>query len=167
MINIRKILRISFLILIGGCSYSFNLNNYPNLKTVQVDAFQNKTSEFEIDEEITDYLAGEFRKDSRLRLVNENPDCLITGKVVSYSDVPAQYDEKENVSLRKIKIAFKIQFEDTKEKKIIWDSGSYSENENYVESGSSETIANSAEEARQKIYEKVFNKIIQNTLESW
>jgi len=167
MINVKKILRMSFMIFIAGCSYSFNLNNYPDLKTVQVDVFQNTTSEFEIDEEIADYLSGEFRKDSRLRLVNENPDCLITGNVVSYLDVPAQYDEKENVSLRKIKIGFKIQFENTKKKLIIWDSGSYSEDENYVESGSSEIISNSAEDARQKIYEKVFNKIIQNTLESW
>ena len=167
MKNVKKMLEISLLILIAGCSYSFNLNNYPDLKTIKIEVFQNTTNEFEVDEEITDYLSSEFRKDSRLRLVNENPDCLISGKVVSYTDVPSQYDEKENVSLRKIRIGLKIQFENTKEKLIIWDSGSYSEDEEYVESGSSDNIASTAEEARQKIYEKVFNKIIQNTLESW
>lgn len=167
MKKIKKIIRLSFMLLLTGCSYSFNLNNYPNLKTVEVNMFENKTSEFEVDEEVNDYLSSQFRKDSRLRVVNENPDCQISGKIVSYIDSPAQYDEKENVSLRKITICFKIQFEDTKQKSILWDSGSYSESENYIESGTSEVIANSASEARQKIYENVFNKIIQNTLESW
>ncbi len=167
MNKIKYVFRLTLLLIIGGCSYSFNLNNYPDLKTIQVDMFENKTLEYEVDEEIGDYLSKEFRDDSRLRLVNENPDCILTGKIVSYKDVPAQYDEKENVSLRKIKISFSIQFENTKTKKLIWDSGNYSETENYIESGSSDIYPNSSEEARQKIYEKVFNKIIQNTLESW
>ena len=155
------------MIVIEGCTYSFNLNNYPDLKTIKIEDFQNSTSEFDVDNEISDYLSTQFRNDSRLRLVNENPDCQISGKIVSYLDVPAQFDEKENVSLRKIKIGFKIEFENLKDKTIIWDSGKYTEIESYIESGDSVIYSNSIDEARKKIYEKVFNKIIQNTLESW
>jgi hypothetical protein len=165
IINVITVILV--MIVIEGCTYSFNLNNYPDLKTIKIEDFQNSTSEFDVDNEISDYLSTQFRNDSRLRLVNENPDCQISGKIVSYLDVPAQFDEKENVSLRKIKIGFKIEFENLKDKTIIWDSGKYTEIESYIESGDSVIYSNSIDEARKKIYEKVFNKIIQNTLESW
>ncbi|MBC8385677.1 MAG: hypothetical protein H8E57_09200 [Candidatus Cloacimonetes bacterium] len=47
-----KSLMILILIIVIGCSYSVYSSSYPHLKTVNIQSFENKTTEYDLEENI-------------------------------------------------------------------------------------------------------------------
>lgn len=164
-----KISMICLWIIIGSilssCSYSVYSNSLPHLKTISIQSFENKTDQYELEEELQSELIAKFNEDGRLRTVTLNPDCVLEGTIMDYSRKIDTYDEA-GIEEYQVKVLFRLKFSDLVRDEIIWEKDSliisevYSDNEETSE-------YQTEEEAQEAIYEKLFNDIMKNTLEEW
>jgi hypothetical protein len=109
----------------GGCwYYSTSGSLLPaHIKTVAVPLFGNETTwEYGIKEDLTDAVIDAFTRDNTLRVGAErNADSVIRATITAITEVPFTYDREEQVQEYKMQIFLNIQFEDLKERKVIWE----------------------------------------------
>lgn len=147
--------------IIGLClfrcgAYSFSGSTLPpHIKTVGIPLFEDRTTEFGIDQLLTDALIEEITDDNTLKIANpREADALLSGTILSVKDRTGQYDANETASDYRVTISVKVRFEDVKGRKILWEDtisqwGAYA-------SDRSEGI----EEALEKISTEILNRSV-------
>lgn len=160
----KYILSIMIIILLG-CSYSVRTMAYPQLKTIQVEQFQNESDEFELSEKLFIKLSDDFQSDGRLRVVTEDADCILEGEIRDYTDKIYSY-QGSTVEEYQVKIMFWVKFTDLTSEEVLWENSNLILSETY--SQTNETAEYKTEtEAREAIYDDLFDNIMKNTLEQW
>ena len=134
-------------------------------------AFDNKSSEFSLGDIVYNRLSNAFRDDGRLRLVTQQPDCLLEGSTNSFSEKIYSYDESNNVQDYIVVISFSVTFTDLINNKVLYENKNLQMSEIYASSSDSMNESTSRfktkDEAINEICDKLFKAIMQNTLESW
>ena len=154
-----------FLLTLAACSYSIYSSGLPHLKTISINSFQNKTTEYDLEEDIYITLSDKFSSDGRLSIVTISPDCILEGEILDYSNEVLKY-AGSSVDEYEVKILFNIIFTDLVKNKVIWQNPSLLLSETY--SASDSNITYKTEEAAQtKIIQDLFDTILKNSLEEW
>jgi hypothetical protein len=111
------------LLLIRCGFYSFSGSTLPpDVRTVFIPLFENKTPEFGIDQRITDLLVSAITKDNTLKIAGaRTADARVAGTLMQVEDRAGQYDQNEQASDFRITITVQVLFEDVKKKKTLWD----------------------------------------------
>ena len=156
------------LILLFGCSYSLRTNQYPYLKTIRILPVENRTTESDIDLEVFEYLSDNFQKDGRLLLVSENPDVLLECAVAFYEEIIYSSDSANNVEEYQVKMSFSVKMTDLINDKVLYENKRLTLTERYAANNAVTSAEyDSRDGAETGIYDDLFTKIIQNTLEDW
>ena len=156
---------ILILIIVIGCSYSVYSSSYPHLKTVNIQSFENKTTEYDLEENILNQITNLFQDDGRLKIVDLNPDCTLEGTILDYSDKISDFSDA-GIDEYEVKILLNLKFIDLKKNDIIWENSALILSETY--SSSDELNEYKTEtEAQEKIIEDLFDTIMKETMEEW
>ncbi len=115
------LLAIIFSVQICGCGYySFSGSGLVGIETVYVPLFGNSTSEFGLEEQLTDALIMAVNAESNLNIADrDQADSILEGRIVGISDVPMTYSAGEVVSEFKVQIRVRVKFEDLKNRQVI------------------------------------------------
>lgn len=149
-----------FLIFSSECGiYSFSGSSLPShIKTVAVPLFEDSTSEFGIDQEITDGLIEVVTQDNTLKIATpRGADSLIRGKITQVQDRAGQYDEQENASDFRIYITVSVSFEDVKKRKVLWE-------ETWTHWGA---YTSDRQEGIEEAIDKIAQDILNRTVSGW
>ncbi len=150
--------------LVAGCGpYSFSGSGAPHLKSVNIPIFQDQTSEFGIDEELTNAVITEFTRDNTLRITDRrNADSLLEGTVVRVDDRAGSFTNDETVKDIKVFITVHVRYEDLKKRKTVWEDdisqwGTFNPDEGQKsrDQGINEAIV------------KIANEILNKSVSSW
>ncbi|HOD53370.1 MAG TPA: LptE family protein [Candidatus Cloacimonadota bacterium] len=155
------------LLLFAGCSYSVYTSEYPHLKTIYIQPFENKTVEYALAQDTQNSLVNAFLHDGRLKINTQNPDSELKGEIIDYKKKIFSYDNAGNVQEYQIQILFSVTFTDLKMSKTIYENKSLLLTKTYNPSSTNVNIEKTEEEAINKIFSDLFDHIIKNTLESW
>lgn len=153
---IRIVLFILGLMALRCGVYSFSGSTLPpHINTVGIPLFEDRTTEFGIDQLLTDALIEAVTEDNTLKIANpRNADALISGVIVSVKDRAGQYSADETASDYRVFINVKAQFEDVKKRLILWE-------DSITQWGSYETDRNAGiEEALEKISTEILNRSV-------
>jgi len=152
-----------------GCSYSVYMNAYPHLKTIQIAPFENQTSEYQLAQDIQNYLVDKYQGDGRLRIATMSPDARIEGSVLDYQETIYGYDIEKSVTEYRVQMLLSITMTDMIYSQTLYENKSLLMNETYSPTGDKDNplIYTTPEQAQEKIYEKVFDTLMRETLESW
>ena len=161
----KKLIFIVFVIILCSCTYSVYTTGYPHLKSITIIPFENKTTQYNLEENIHISLSNNFENDGRLKIVGISPDCQLEGEILDYSNKIRSY-AGSNVEEYEVRILFKINFTDLKKNSIILKNDALQLSETY---SSSEEISEfkTEEEAQEKIISDLFDYIIKESLEEW
>ena len=149
-----------------GCGvYTFSGSTLPShLKTVDIPLFTNQSLQPGVAEDITAKLNSKVQEDNLLKPVSQNSDATITGKVLSYDNRPYTYGSKSvrnvDVSSYSVKISVEVEFLDNKKDKTIY-KGVITEEGIYDFEGETEEVG------KKRAVEKIIDKIMQNSVQSW
>lgn len=168
---VKKIIKyfiVISLVFLFGCSYSLRTNQYPYLKTIRILPVENKTTESDIDLEAFEYLSNNFLKDGRLLQVTENPDVLLECVLTFYEEKIYSSDSANNVEEYEVKMDYSVKMTDLLNDKVLYENKRLAISKRYA-ANNAITSADyySRDAAETGIYEDLFTKIIQNTLEDW
>ncbi|MFO7895727.1 MAG: LPS assembly lipoprotein LptE [Candidatus Cloacimonadales bacterium] len=160
-----KNLIISLVLLtIVGCTYSVYSSGLPHLKTISIEEFENETEQYELEVSLIESLSREFMRDGRLRLVDLEPDCLLEGKILDYSNKLATYGST-GIDEYEVRILYAVTFTDLVENKEIYKSSSLVLTKIYSNSETAEI--KSEEDAISEIEQDLFERIMRESLEDW
>lgn len=163
----RIIYLMMVLMALSGCSYSVYSNVYPHLKKIRVMPFENQSAEFGISEKVYNQLSVAFRNDGRLKVVNQQPDCLLEGGVISFEERVYSYDAANNVQDYQLRLTLAISFTDLIRNEVIYENKSLTLMEAYAVSTESTAKSKSKEEAIDELINSLFKTVVQNSLEKW
>lgn len=145
--------------------YTFSGSTLPSyLKTVTIPLFINKSLQPEVAEYITSELSKKIEDDNILRPVSRDGDAIIEGKVLTYTNKPHIYDSKSfrdvDVSSYAVTISVEIEFMDNKKDKALYKG-------TVTEEGIYDFEKETEEDGRRRAIEKIINKILQKSIQSW
>lgn len=146
--------------ILTGCGiYSFSGSTLPpHIKTVAVPLFEDKTTEFGIDQKFTDGLIDAIIEDNTLKIADpRSADALVRGEILRVEDRAGQYNSNETASDYRVTISIKVAFEDVKKRKILWE-------ETWTDWGS---YSNDREEGIDEAIKKLSTEILNRTVSGW
>ncbi len=105
------ILHFAFCISLG-CAYNFKgYVSRPNIHSVAIPVFENKTVKYGLEELLTKRIIDAFIKDNRLNVLGkEKAESILLGEITGYSKVPFSYDTQANVKDYKVEISLKLTY---------------------------------------------------------
>ncbi len=164
----KLIVYIGIFFTLFGCSYSVHSTAYPNLKKILIQPFENKSTEYNLGDDLLIFLNNSFRDDGRLRPVTIAPDCQLEGNILDFSETAFSYDQSNNVQEFQVKILFSITLTDLQKSQVIYENKSLFLSENYApRPGEGTSSFKTKQEAEKQIYKDLFQDILKNSLESW
>ncbi len=118
----RNIAVILAIVLTGaGCWYSFTDKPYPDIHTVGVIPFDNKTTEYELPTLATQYLTQKLASGSAYVLADpQNADAVLSGEITAYSVKVNTYDEQENPVDYIVKVRANVVFKRRDTGRQLW-----------------------------------------------
>jgi hypothetical protein len=155
----------AFSFLLCSCSYSVYSSGYPHLKSISIIPFVNHTTEYDLDDALLVDLSENFERDGRLNIVGLSPDSQLEGEILDYSNKIHSYGDTE-IDEYEVKILFKIVFYDLVKNRIIYQNDSLLLKEVYSPTNENNEFS-SEEEAKNEIYNDLFDTIVKLSLEEW
>jgi len=163
----RFILPCLLLLSLSGCFYSVYSNVYPHLKKIRVFAFENRSSEFALGDQLLTGLNREIRNDGRLKPVTVDPDCSLEGTILSYTEKIYSYDSADQVQDYQVSLSVAFSFTDLVNNQVIYENKGLTLSENYAVGASGTAKFKTKGEATDEIISKLYQNILQNSLEKW
>ncbi len=164
---IRLVTLSLLLVVVTGCNYQLvgtGSSLPPGIKTVKLPTMVNRTPEPNLDIRMTQALTQQFLLDGRLKVVEANPDSILSGRVVSYVLRPLAYDGANNVIEYQVTMGVEVVFTATATgkvllKQIITDTSQYSVTQSVAGSEGARDAA--VKVAAQKMAERIISTVVE------
>jgi len=125
-----SLLLLGLLILASGCNYGFRSGGGfpPGIRTVYIEPFENRTDQFEIEQQLFATLLEQLPRQLGVRPAGrDNADAVVRGAVVRYDDLaqnfrPGLDGQTPTVLQNQVRITIAIEIIDTRNNVILWDS---------------------------------------------
>ena len=159
---------ICIAILMFSCgNYSFTGTNYnPEIKTFQVNNFQNQAAIVEpgIDRTFTNDLQDLIQNQTNLSLVNTGGDLIYEGEIVQYYISPNTATSSNTAAQNRLTVAVNVRFYDTKDS-----NNDFEQRFNFFFDypANSQLVGSLRDEALNTIYERLTQDIFNASLAKW
>lgn len=171
----RHVTRTLLALLLGGalaassCAYTTSTAALPaHLKTVAVPVFENGTTEFGLEQDVTSAVVARFVADNHLKVVDERQaDAVLRGKVTTYRNAVFGFSTQAQAQEYQVAIAVSVVFKDQVRNREIWHDESLVKTANYYVVDVPGQTAKTELEGRQDAIQKIADEIVARTVESW
>lgn len=156
--NISYILFFLSLNIFSGCGYyTFSGSSLPGINKIYVPIFGNATTEFGLEQQLTDAVVAAVNSDSKLNITErKNADAILEGRIVAFNDGLYSFNANETVSEYSVRITVQVKFENINDNKIIIDE-SFSATQQYASSAPADRET-AIKAALTQISEDIINK---------
>ncbi len=155
--------------LVSGCGYTASPALLPqHLKTIAVPLFENETSEYTLEQDVTDAVIQRFVSDGHLRVVDEkSADCVIKGKITQYRNAVFGISNAELAQEYRVTIAVSVVFKDQVKNREIWHDEEIVKTANYYVQTVPGQQAKTELDGRKEAIQKIADEILSRSVESW
>ena len=162
--NHRRYLALVALTSLLSCGYTAGSLLPKHIKKVYIPTFENETTRYGIEQDLTAMVAEAFTADNRLLVVAESEaDAMLRGVIVEFSKGALTFDRAQTVDEFKIEIVVAVEFEDLREGKVLWKEPEFRAWESY-----SDKEGEPGEEAALKVaITTLATDMLSRTMEGW
>ena len=156
------------LVCVGGCAYGTSTALLPpHLKTVAIPVFENQTTEYTLDREITDAVIRRFVADNHLRVVDQRAaNSVIRGRITSYHNSVFGISPVSRAEEYRVSIGIAVTFKDLVKNREIW-SEEIIKTANYYVADVPGDTAKTELDGRKEAIERIADEILSRSIESW
>lgn len=155
-------------LLVSGCLYGLRGGGgFPSdVQTVFIAPVENRTSQFQIDQELARLLTEQLPRSLGVRLAGEEvADAMVTARITGYTDVAQNYSAGQpgtvRVDQQTVQITAAVQIIDVKRNEILWDSQSLAGRGEYSPESQSNVFAQNI------AIESLVDQIIEGAQSQW
>lgn len=152
-----------------SCAYTVRTTSLPpHLKTVAVPVFENGTTEYTLEQEITGAVVARFVRNNALRVVDERgADAVVRGRVVQYRNAVFGFSEETRAQEYRVTIAVSVVFKDLVKNREVWTEENMVKTANYYVQDVPGQPARTELDGRKEAIEKIADEILTRTVEGW
>jgi hypothetical protein len=159
-----RFLAALILALLVSCGYKAGSLLPDHIKKIYIPTFENETTRYGIEQDLTTLVTEAFTNDNRLSVVSEGEaDAMLRGVIIGYEKGALTFDRAQTVDEFKIEITVSVEFEDLHEGKVLWKEGDFRAWESYT-AGEED---GGEEEALRGAMETLAGDMVSRTLEGW
>jgi hypothetical protein len=153
---------------LGSCAYGTSTALLPaHLKTVAIPVFDNQTTEFALEREITDAVIQRFVSDNHLRVVDErSAHSLIRGRIISYENSVFGISPVSRAEEYRVSVTVNVVFKDLVKNREIW-SDEIIRSANYYVADVPGDTARTELDGRKEAITRIADEILARTIENW
>jgi len=163
-----------FLVLLAGflssCGlYSTNPGSLPgHIKTLAIPAFDNRTTQVGLDEEITQAVIQRFVDDNHLKVVSESDaNAVLTGAVVDYRNTVFGFTGREQAQEYRVTITVAVRLMDKVKNRELWRDDGMVKTQNYYVISVPGQEPQDEVSGRKQAVQKIADEILSRTIENW
>ncbi len=155
--------------LAGSCAYTTSTALLPShLKTVAVPVFENATSEYTLQQDITDAVLARFVQDNHLRVVDErSADCVVRGKIVGYKNAVFGFSTDNRSQEYRVTITVSVVFKDQVKNRELWRDDNMVKTANYYVTDVPGQTAKTELDGRKDAIAKIADEILTRSTQGW
>jgi hypothetical protein len=143
--------------------YTFSPSALGGIKSIAIPTFENRTTEYGLDDLLTQGVSQAFVSNNTLKVVPEaQADVIMKGAIISYSQEPYTYTTAENVQEYRCTIGLDIKVGYANSDKVLWEDSNLSDYGIYsITDGETQT------DGDDRAVSKLIDEIINRTVKSW
>ena len=143
-------------------AYTFNPAGKSSIQTIAVDRFENKTTEYDLADRMTDLVIDAFLADGTFKVVSaENADAALSGVLTRYERKPFEYDENDVVLSYSVTMTFDVALRNPRDNDSdIW-------RESMIQEGVYLVDSETEQDGQSNAIQRLIVSIINRTTKSW
>ena len=166
------ILLVLSILLLQGCGYHLRGSGDtlpPDVKTVAILPFDNKTFEADIATLLELSLANEFSRVKRLSVVPEDQaDALLTGSITSFKNRPVSFSSADQVNDYRVEVTVDVKLKYREGEEILWSGKGLREVKDYkVEPGNEDLAEINESESKEVVAVELAELIVDSIFEGF
>ncbi len=153
---------------VSGCGYTTSNAALPgHLKTVAVPTFENGTSEYTLEQDITQAVIDRLVQDNRLRIVDErSANAVVRGRVIEYKNSVFGFSNSAQAQEYRVTIGVRITFKDQVKNRELW-SDDLTKTANYYVQDVPGQTARTELDGRKEAILKIAEEVLSRSVEGW
>jgi len=154
----------------GACAYSTSTGFFPaHLKTLAVPLFENATTEYTLEQEVTDAVIQRFVQDNHLRIVDaRSADAVIQGKITLYRNSVFGISTNQSLAQEyRVTVGVSVVFKDQVKNREIWSEPEIVKSANYYVQSVPGDSARTELDGRKQAIAKIADEILSRSVETW
>ncbi len=155
---------------VGSCGYTTSPALLPShLKTIAIPVFENSTTEFTLEQELTDAVVRRFVSDNKLKVVDErSADAVVRGKIIGYRNSVFGISSSQAVAQEyRVAITVEVTFKDQVKNREVWKEPYLEKTANYYVQDVPGQTARTEQDGRREAITKIADEIFSRSVESW
>jgi hypothetical protein len=153
---------------LGSCGYTSSPALLPShLKTVAVPTFENGTTEYTLEQDITTAVVERFKRDNHLKVVDErSANCVVRGKLTQYKNAVFGFTNASEANEYRVTIGVQVTFKDRVKNREIWNDEIIRTANYYVRDVGAQK-ASTELDGRKEAIAKIADEIMSRSVEGW
>jgi outer membrane lipopolysaccharide assembly protein LptE/RlpB len=154
---------------VQGCGYTTSTALLPpHLKTIAIPVFANATTEYTLEQEITDAVIARFVADNHLKVVDERAaNVVLRGKVVQYKNAVFGFSTAAEAQEYRVTIAVSVVLKDQIKNREMWSDPNLVKTANYYVVDVPGQPARTELDGRKEAVDKIAEAVVSRTVEGW
>lgn len=138
------------------------------MTNVAVPAFQNKTSQPNLETELTQQVVQEILVDGRMTLVDpEKATSILNGTIIRYVLDPLLLDVHNTPQQYKMRLILRLSLKDTKAGQDLWTEDDFEESTTYYVANNLGIVPEDESIARKRLIEQMSKRILKRVVEGF
>ena len=133
-----------------------------------IPAFENETSEYTLDQDITTAVIERFVKDNHLRIVDErSANAVIRGRLTGYKNAVFGFSAADRAQEYRVTISCAVVFKDLVKNRELWSEPNLVKTANYFVVDVPGDSARTELDGRKEAITKIADEILARSVEGW
>jgi len=153
---------------LASCAYTTSPALLPShLKSVAVPTFENTTTEYTLDQEITQAVVQRFVRDNHLKVVDEkSANCVVRAKITQYKNSVFGFTNASEAQEYRVTISVQVVFKDLVKNRELW-TDEIVRTANYYVQDVPGQVAKTESDGRKEAIDKIADEILTRSVEGW
>jgi outer membrane lipopolysaccharide assembly protein LptE/RlpB len=169
--NLTRLLLLGAVFVLGSCGYSTSPALLPShLKTIAIPVFENETSEYTLEQEVTNAVVQRFVADNHLKVVEERvAQSVIKGRIKSYrnSVFGISAGTTNRAEEYRVAIVVSVTFKDVVKNRELWSEDNLEKTANYYVTNVPGQTAKTELDGRKEAITKIADEILSRSVQGW
>ena len=153
----------------ASCAYTVRSSALPpHLRTVAIPVFENATTEYTLEQDLTNAVIDRFVRDNSLKVVDErSANAVLRGRVLEYRNAVFGFSEQNHAQEYRVSITVSVAFKDLVKNRELWSESTLQKTANYFVQPVGGDSARTEADGRRQAVAKLADEILARTVQSW
>ena len=153
----------------GSCAYTTSTALLPaHLRAIAIPVFENATTEYTLEQVITQTVIERFVQDNHLKVVDErSANAVLRGKITLYRNAIFGFSNTVQAQEYRVTLAVSVTLKDVVKNRELWRDDNLVKTVNYFVVDTPGQTARSELDGRKEAIQKIADEILSRSVEGW